>query len=98
MLAGLNRALGIQAWSARCVWLCLWAVGTPIIFFFGTDLTNTWHVLPIIYAIFDVALLGCSACSDWGRLAVAVKAAPHSPSKQTTPSPLSAALLNGLGA
>ena len=73
MLAGLNRALGIQDWSARCVWLCLWVVGTPLIFLGSSDLRATWRLLPLIYLIFDVALLCCSACNDWSRLAAKAK-------------------------
>ena len=73
MLAGLNRALGIQAWSARCVWLCLWLVGTPMIFMGSSDLCATWRLLPLIYLLFDAALLCCSACNDWSRLAAQAK-------------------------
>ena len=74
MLAGLNRALGIQDWSARCVWLCLWVVGTPVIFLLGSGLEATWHLLPAVYLLFDAALLCCSVCTDWSQLAARAKA------------------------
>lgn len=69
MLAGLNRALGIQGWSARCVFVCLWLLGTPLIFAFASSVERTWVIVPFIYAYFAAALLCCSACSDWRRLA-----------------------------
>lgn len=85
MLAGLNRALGIQGWSARCVWLCLWMIGTPVIFLLGSDLEHTWYLLPAVYLLFDVALLCCSACTDWSQLAAAAKASAFDAKQRISP-------------
>ena len=60
--------------SARCVWLCLWVVGTPVIFLLGSGLEATWHLLPAVYLLFDAALLCCSVCTDWSQLAARAKA------------------------
>eukprot|EP00326_Haptolina_ericina_P006869 CAMPEP_0181203040 /NCGR_PEP_ID=MMETSP1096-20121128/19169_1 /TAXON_ID=156174 ORGANISM="Chrysochromulina ericina, Strain CCMP281" /NCGR_SAMPLE_ID=MMETSP1096 /ASSEMBLY_ACC=CAM_ASM_000453 /LENGTH=183 /DNA_ID=CAMNT_0023293605 /DNA_START=198 /DNA_END=749 /DNA_ORIENTATION=- len=73
MLAGLNRSLGIQARSAVCVWVCLWLIGTPLIFMFASDLDLTWRIVPGIYSFFVLALLSCSLFANWHHLAASAK-------------------------
>ena len=69
-----------QGWSARCVFICLWLLGTPFIFTLATTLERTWIIVPIIYAFFAAALGGCSACANWNALALGVVNQPSSSS------------------
>ena len=66
---GLLRGLGLQRRSAACILLSLWCIGFPMMLCLTSTIDDIWRLVPPIYVILDVGLVGSSiACVSWKRL------------------------------
>jgi len=71
------RSLGLQWRVAATMILVLWCGFLPLIvnvcLWRGGGLEAMWRILPVTYAVLDVALASCYICADWTKISDGIR-------------------------